>query len=140
MILIVSANEDIHATSVMRELTRQGSSATLLDMRDIPTRAMLSLAYDHDGDRRALTLPDTALDLDDINVVWWRRPQAYEPAPDISDPEAHNFVFHECEEAMQGLWLTLDAAWINPPDKDDRAARKAWQLDLARRCGLCMHA
>ena len=136
MILIISAQEDIHATTVQNALHQRGHDATILDLRDFPTKSALSLAYGHDNDRRLLSHSGGSIDLDAVNVVWWRRPQAYVPAADIAEPEMHNFVFHECEEAIQGLWLTLDATWINPPGNDERAARKAWQLDVARACGL----
>jgi hypothetical protein len=36
------------------------------------------------------------------------------------------------------MWSLLDATWMNPPDHDERAGRKAFQLKVAREAGLAI--
>lgn len=136
MIITVSANEDVHAVAVMHHLARLGAEAAVLDLRAFPRDAALSLGFGPDGGERTLRLHDRTFDLREAGAVWWRRPQPYGLDPAVTDPRASAFALHECHEAIEGLWLTLDAFWINAPARDAAAARKVWQLDVARACGL----
>ena len=138
MIFIVSGLEDVHAQAVLAALTRDGAEAAVIDMRAFPRDAALSLGFGGPDDDRTLTLGGRAHDLRAVRAVWWRRPQPYGVDAAITDPAAHNFVVHECHEAIEGLWRSLDAEWINEPARDEAAARKVWQLDVARGCGLAI--
>ena len=80
-----------------------------------------------DGVRRDLTA---------VRAVWWRRPQPLELDAAITDPDDRSFAYGECHAAISGLWPCLDARWMNDPDRDERAARKAWQLKVAAGLGL----
>jgi glutathione synthase/RimK-type ligase-like ATP-grasp enzyme len=80
-------------------------------------------------------LPNS-LELADCHVVWWRRPQPYAIDPAILDPQNRNFAMVEAHSAFSGLWLTLEAFWINHPTRDDEAARKVYQLKIAQQVGL----
>ncbi len=77
-----------------------------------------------------------SLDFADCRVAWWRRPQPFALDPGISDPESRNFAMVEAHSAFSGLWLTLDAFWINHPTRDEEAARKVYQLRVAQDLGL----
>lgn len=138
MIFIVSGLEDVHAQAVLAALTRAGADAQVIDLRAFPRDGALNLAFGGEDDARTLSLGGATHDLRAVRAVWWRRPQPYGVDPAITDPAAHNFVVHECHEAIEGLWRSLDAAWINDPARDDAAARKVWQLDVARACGLAI--
>lgn len=136
MIFIVSGLEDVHAQAVLTALARDGADAAVVDMRAFPRDAALALGFGGADDDRTLTLGGRTHDLRAVRAVWWRRPQPYGVDPAVTDPAAHNFVVHECHEAVEGLWRSLDATWINDPARDEAAARKVWQLDVARACGL----
>lgn len=122
---------------VLDLLAGAGSRAVLLDLGELPSRACLSIEYD--GGRA----PDIrygrsfadALPLDQVESVWWRRPQA----PDLSavtDAQVSLFTANEWNEAINGLWHLLDARWMNDPVRDDAASRKARQLHVAAQVGL----
>lgn len=136
MILIVSATADAHAAAVVAELNRRGAGTALVDMSHFPRDGALALGFGGGPTERRLTLEGSDIDLTSVRAVWWRRPQPYGLHPAMADPVARNFALHEVHEAVEGLWLTLDAAWVNDPARDAAAARKVWQLDLARDCGL----
>src|SRR5262249_26248171 len=76
------------------------------------------------------------VDLREVRAVWWRRPQSYELGPEMIRPSHRSFAYNECHEAWSGLWQTLDVFWVNHPLKDQAAARKAYQLDVAKAAGL----
>lgn len=134
MILILSHAEDPHALVVMQHLDRLGAEHRLLDLSRFPRDARLQCRYGADG--VALTLDDrdgSTIDFAAVRAVWWRRPQPY----GFEDQAASlGFAANECDEAMQGLWLALDARWLNPPLEDGAAHRKSWQLKLAVALGL----
>ena len=138
MILVVSSATDAHASAVRAELSRAGVESHLLDLRAFPTRLDLSLHYasDHSGPRRLHCREGCDLDLREVGAVWWRRPQPFELGGDLVRPSYRTFAYNECHEAWAGLWQTLDAFWVNPPLKDEAAARKAYQLDVAKSAGL----
>jgi glutathione synthase/RimK-type ligase-like ATP-grasp enzyme len=73
-----------------------------------------------------------------VRTVWWRRPQPFELGGELVRPSYRAFAYNECHEAWSGLWETLDAFWVNHPPKDEAAARKAYQLDVARSAGLAI--
>jgi hypothetical protein len=54
----------------------------------------------------------------------------------INDPDALTFAHSEWHEALHGLYELIDAPWMNEPRRDERASRKALQLQVASRLGL----
>lgn len=138
MLLIVSRAGDSHTGVVLGRLAEIGLPTELIDLSNFPQRASMSLSRgtqrraDHDielaGGRR--------LSLDAVKVVWWRRPQGFELHPEIRDPGYAMFAQSETQEAFAGLWPSLDVFWINDPEKDRLAGRKAWQLRLAAELGF----
>lgn len=138
MILVVSSTVDEHATAVLQQLDRIAAPATLLDLASFPGRMSMRQAYDPDGDdSTTLTLANGhAIDLASVNVVWWRRPRPFEVDAAIRRPGHRMFAYNESHEAFAGLWLTLDADWVNHPTSTETAARKPYQLRLAQAVGL----
>ena len=127
-----------HALAVIDRLRADGREVVLFDLSDFPVRAAVSIDY---GDDIAPGLEyrmdgAEALDLATTTAVWWRRPQAPDVTP-ISGWQVAQFAAGEWSQAIAGLWQLLDRArWMNDPAKDDIASRKAYQLRIARECGL----
>jgi glutathione synthase/RimK-type ligase-like ATP-grasp enzyme len=76
------------------------------------------------------------IDAGELRAMWWRRPQPYQPSPELATQQDRMFVVGECDAAVSGLWSCLDAVWVNDPDRDAAASRKMWQLKLAAELGL----
>jgi glutathione synthase/RimK-type ligase-like ATP-grasp enzyme len=138
MILIVSSPADPHAAAVLAALDARGAEARILDLSRFPAHGALSMRFGDGARERRLTVDGADIALDAVRAVWWRRPQPYGLDPAIADPETRTFTVHEVHEAIEGLWLTLDATWVNDPANDTKAGRKLWQLDVARACGLAV--
>jgi glutathione synthase/RimK-type ligase-like ATP-grasp enzyme len=134
MILILSHADDPHAEVVMHHLQRRGAAHALLDLSRFPRDARLQCRYGAAGTAMALDDRDgSRIDFSAVRAVWWRRPQPY----GFEDQTMNvGFAANECDEAMQGLWLALDARWLNPPLADGAAHRKTWQLKLASELGF----
>ncbi len=139
MILVVSHAGDPHATRVIDVLHAGGHEVLLLDLSALPGRAALTLDY-ADPCRPALEYrpaEGSPVDLGRVHSVWWRRPQVADVST-VGDFDARLFTANEWNEAINGLWLLLDVPWCNPPDRDEMAGRKAWQLRVASEIGLAV--
>jgi hypothetical protein len=136
-VLVISHEHDVHATRVLEVLRRRGYEAHLIDLGQLPAEATLSVDYRNPTAPVATWRPaeGEAVDLTAATAVWWRRPTHPELAG-ITDPDAYGFAHGEWHEALNGLYQLLDSArWMNPPDVDARASRKAYQLRTASRLG-----
>jgi glutathione synthase/RimK-type ligase-like ATP-grasp enzyme len=138
-ILLVSHPHDVHALEVLRRLERRGADALILDTGRIPCETRLTIEHAvHRGWNGAALVDGRSVDLTRVRSVWWRRPQPFTLHPELGGPEDRSFAAAETQAAVAGLWSLLDARWINDPDRDDRAGRKAWHLAVARAAGLAV--
>lgn len=137
MILVISNQGDDHATTVMDRFAHMGVSAVLMDTAAFPHQSAVEMRYEP-GREAALTatINGTDHDLASTRTVWWRRPQPITLHDDITGPEDREFAFGECHAALTGLYSCLDAHWVNQPERDDIASRKAYQLKIADAVGL----
>jgi glutathione synthase/RimK-type ligase-like ATP-grasp enzyme len=138
MILVVSHAGDEHYRAVAAALARAGAAHALLDTARFPQETRLALAYGGGG-RSTLELPGgTTVHPGEVSAVWWRRPLPYVPHPERQRDAG--LVRRECHEAMAGMWLALDALWVNHPSFDEAATHKPYPLALAERLGLIVPA
>lgn len=137
MILIISSEHDDHAQAVLDRLHESETKTRLLDLSDFPQNHQLSIRYDRSGGQQVVLVRESdTLTLTDCDVVWWRRPQPFALHPTIDTHVDHNFAYTECQAAVDGLWRTLDAVWINNLAKNAEAAHKVYQLQLAQSVGF----
>jgi glutathione synthase/RimK-type ligase-like ATP-grasp enzyme len=136
-VLILSNADDVHAQTVMAALAAQGVNTELVDLSEFPGQLALCMEF-YGKDCRRFELRRRnggVLDLNSVNSVWWRRPQPFRLP--LSMSQAHQrFALSEAATAFQGLYQSLDAYWVNEPDRDAVAAHKPYQLALAQRIGL----
>lgn len=137
MILIISHLADPHATTVLDHLARLGADTILFDTARFPREIRLDIRH-ASGQRSAASAVINGIrrDMSAVRSVWWRRPQPFEVQADIAGSEDRGFAFGECHAAITGLWSCLDARWVNNPECDEVAARKAYQLKVAAGLGL----
>lgn len=134
-IAIVSHAADDHAAAVARALLASGSSARLIDLGAFPVDMRLSFAVNGVAAQASLLEDRRTIDLADLNVVWWRRPQPH-VLDTALDPLVAAFTYSECHEAMAGALHSLDTHWVNPPAADEIAHHKPLQLKVAHQLGL----
>lgn len=137
MIIIISHPADDHAQAVQAELAVLGEESVLVDTALFPRHSSLALHY---GDPAGCTFRyhdarGGLIDLGAARAVWWRRPLPLELDPRIP-PDEIAFTWTECAEAINGLWHTLPAFWMNDPGRDEVATHKSHQLHIAQQVGL----
>lgn len=139
MILAISSSEDEHARAVLQQIAIRGGNARLMDLSEYPQKAEVSICYDQEENcfsYRNLGTNSPELDLRDCRVIWWRRPQPFELHTELMDTQDRSFAYSEIYSTFSGLWLALDTHWINHPTRDEEAARKVYQLRVARETGF----
>jgi len=137
MILIVSHSADTHATAVIEHLGRLGADVVLFDTARFPQDIRLEIRHENRArSSSSAVIGGVRRDLSAVRVVWWRRPQPFELHQDLADSEDRGFAYGECHAAITGLWSCLDAKWVNNPERDEVAARKAYQLKIAAELDL----
>ena len=136
MILVISHAHDPHALDVIERMRARGAPVRLFDTGRFPRETRLSISHDREGWTARLFDNGEDYDLAAVRAVWWRRPQPFDVDAAIVGAADRGFALAEAAAAISGLWALLDAEWVNDPERDERAARKAWQLRVARECGL----
>lgn len=56
------------------------------------------------------------MDLDDIRSIWYRDPTAFDFPANLSAPE-RRFAFREARLGFGGVLASLDALWVNHPNR-----------------------
>jgi glutathione synthase/RimK-type ligase-like ATP-grasp enzyme len=137
-VLIISSERDEHAGAVATELSRLGVEHHLLDLAEFPENVGLVLRYTNEASPVALLRAVGGVDIDlaSVGAVWYRRPQPFVIPDSLNRPSHRTFAYNESHEAIAGLWQMLDVFWMNHPTRDEVAARKAYQLGVARSSGL----
>jgi glutathione synthase/RimK-type ligase-like ATP-grasp enzyme len=136
MILILGGSDDDHIARVTEHLSAE---AVILDLSQFPVSTGLSAKYDcpHESVCGRFLLPDgTDLHLGDVGAVWYRRIRPFGLHENLADETARLFAWSESNEAILGIWYSLECYWMNPPLADEAAQRKVRQLQVARQVDL----
>src|SRR5262245_58522665 len=134
MILIVSFERNEHVEQVRRHLT---VPAVVVDTAWFPSSLGVDARFSRDTESMQLTLPDgSRIDLSRVGAVWYRRISPLGIHDDVTDQTARLFAWSEANEALLGLWYSVNCFWMNSPIADEVAQRKLRQLQVARSVGL----
>ena len=120
----------------MLELERRGEDVVRFNTEDVPSKAGIVLKLGTGLSGGLVEVDGRRLPLEEVRSVWYRRPAAPEPPPQITDPDERRFVAEESEEALFGLWRTLDCLWVSHPDALEAASYKPAQLRAASALGF----
>lgn len=137
MILVVTRPNDPPVARALAELARRGVPVMRFDPARLATDARLTLWHGRDARRLVIAADGSELDLDEVDAVWYRRPNLAEVSSAVTDPGLRDFVREETNELWLALWDTLDCPFVSSrPSQLIRAGRKPWQLAVASRLGL----
>ena len=134
MIIIVGFESDPHVQEVKSHLS---SDAVVFDTSEFPASIRLDSRFRMEAEGQRFLLADgRVLDLDSVGAVWYRRLKPLGLAPAITDATSRLFAWSEANEALLGVWYSMECFWMNSPVADEVASRKIRQLQIARRIGL----
>jgi glutathione synthase/RimK-type ligase-like ATP-grasp enzyme len=142
MILVVSPEQDVHTQAVRRSLAQLGATVALLDLAEFPQQAQVALRIGATQSESEQRVSDYHRDLNlaECQAVWWRQPQPFVLHPELTDRVYRSFAYLECQATITGLWLALDAFWVNHPLRAEEALRKPYQLKMAQQAGFAVPA
>jgi len=134
VILLIGFESDMHVQEVRSHLSAE---PLVFDTAEFPASTRLDASFSRDSESLRISLKNgQTLDLDDVGAVWYRRINPLGLDPVITDSTARLFAWSEANEALLGVWYSLDCFWMNAPTSDEVALRKIRQLQVARRIGL----
>ncbi|HHJ16933.1 MAG TPA: hypothetical protein ENJ80_09570 [Gammaproteobacteria bacterium] len=134
MILIVSFENNEHVEQVRAHLKTE---SVLVDVAWFPTRLSLNAELNDQSQSLRFLLPDgRPIRLEEVGAVWYRRIKAMDLDSRLTDNTARLFAWSECNEALLGVWYSMNCFWMNPPVADETSQRKILQLQTARQVGL----
>lgn len=137
VVLIITNNDDVHATSVIDRLHSMGQASYRFNTERFPLNAALTVMF-KGGVSGFISTTEGPLDLNRVKSVWYRRPTApfIEPGS-ISDGYAQ-FIKNESGAALWSLYTTLEVFWMNPPLTNRYLVQhnKLFQLKVAGQIGL----
>lgn len=131
MLLVVTERGDLTADWLVLELKRRDVPFLRFNTEDYPQHVGLTWR----PDRTELAFGGRCLALEDVDAVWWRRPVPPRMPADLPPAQAQ-WAAREAQEALMGAWRTLDAFWVNHPDRNRLAECKPEGLRTASALGF----
>jgi hypothetical protein len=132
VLLVVTQRGDVHADWVVLEHKARGALFKRFNTEDYPLAACVR--WTEDG-HAMLGFGGTECDLAAVRAVWYGRPAPPVVADELPAPKAE-WARGEAREALMGVWRTLDALWVNHPDRNRVAESKPLQLRAASAVGF----
>lgn len=132
MLLVVTSREDLTADWLILELEKRATDFVRFNTEDFPTRTRL--VWRPSGATLQLEASGLSVDLAEVSAVWYRRPVPPR-LPDLP-PARAEWAEREAREALDALWQTTDALWVNRPDRNQMAGYKPEQLQRAATLGF----
>lgn len=132
MIVIFSNPGDLHARAVRAALAPEAASR-VVNLAAFPKSTTVSITFNGES---LLALSDDGgrFDFGDCRAIWWRRPGRFSFDGNMRLGD-RDFAYRECDDALNGLLQSLSIQWLNRPWDHLRAARKVYQLHVARTLG-----
>jgi hypothetical protein len=123
--LIITNREDFAADYLILKMMEVNLPCLRINSEDVDK---WSIKYDP-SDQIEIKYEDNVFELKDVKGIYFRR------APSIfnhfNDEKNASYLWRECREFFEGIYLTLNAKWINPIFETYKAERKLYQLRLA---------
>ncbi|OLT20422.1 hypothetical protein BJF78_35525 [Pseudonocardia sp. CNS-139] len=135
-VLVLAADTDRTADSVVSGLTEQGTPVLRVDTSWFPQRMNLSVEFEDGSCRGTLWTEHHTVDLSEVRSVWVRTPSAYSFSEEMSAAE-RDFARREAKIGVGGALMALPGVlWVNRPDMAATAVYRPLQWQVAARCGL----
>ncbi|MEV6744160.1 ATP-grasp ribosomal peptide maturase [Streptomyces sp. NPDC051080] len=135
-VLVVAARDDWPTDRVVKALTDGGAEVFRMDTAEFPQELTLAGRIDaRQGWAGGLTTAHRAVDLADIEAVYYRAPNPFALSPAMSEAE-RRFAAAQARVGLGGIITALDCRWVSHPAAMSRAEYKPLQLATARQAGL----
>jgi len=138
-LLIVTSKNDAHADAVIRELNQTTVNPIRLNSDDFIQNSQYSYSWDSTGEicNQFLAFHDSLRTVQEINVIWWRKPQDYQVYDSVTDEWAVKY----CQSETNFLLLSLPgiypyAKWVNNYHDLRYPSQRINQIPIAKQLGI----
>jgi len=139
-VLVVTNQDDLHASAVIEQLNAMGASVFRLNTEHLLTHYRLGLFQDPiKGDTLSIRhlSPERTVTFSTIGSVYFRRPAPVEPPPSMTDEAAMTIVASESNHLLKWLYAYLEPKWWFASFATlERLKSKPIQIRAARNVGL----
>jgi glutathione synthase/RimK-type ligase-like ATP-grasp enzyme len=130
--LIIAPNDDDHAWYVSDHIAGLGHKSRVVGLEEYP-RHSIRLEGSSPG---VLSADLLEISMEEVDVVWWRRPLMPEAPGEVWDPRMREFIVAEWRHSLLGLFHSLGCPIVNDPMAEAIANYKVCQLASAKASGL----
>ncbi|MGH3696309.1 MAG: MvdC/MvdD family ATP grasp protein [Pseudonocardiaceae bacterium] len=134
-VLILARDLDPTADRMVTMLTERGVEVFRVNTAWFPTQMQVSAELRDARWHGVLTTPHGALNIGEVQAIWYRSPEAYRMPPELSSAEAQHARI-EAKYGLGGILASLPGLWCNHPSRVADAAYKPVQLVRAAAAGL----
>ena len=134
---ILTLKDDLHAYIVRDHLEKHfATSASIVEVDNLVGKN--SFNWSNTSASPCVPSLDGALNVDAIDLVWWRRSRADQLASTgFDDPAASDLINQDWRGALRAILLNKkDIQWVSDPVATEAASFKLSQLEIAHRCGF----
>lgn len=136
-VLIITHSQDNESIPmVIKAIESHGERAYRFDTDRFPTQIKLDICYGRGEERLMLVSETETVDLQKVNAVWYRRIAIGSRIPVTMEPQMRQASVQESRDTVLGLLASLEAFYLDPITKVERAKNKQLQLKIAQKIGL----
>ena len=136
-ILIITHSQDNQSIPmVINAIKKNGGKAFRFDTDRFPTQVQLDIYYGRGEEKLVLTSERETIDLTEVSAVWYRRIAIGANIPTTIDSQVRQTSIQESRVTVRGLLASLQAFYLDPIIKIEKAKNKQLQLKIAQKIGL----
>jgi glutathione synthase/RimK-type ligase-like ATP-grasp enzyme len=138
-LLIVTSEDDIHTDALIEKLQSSDIEPIRLNSQSFISKSQYHFAWDIDGNitDRNLHFNDSLRSAEDIEVIWWRKPQDYHPHASVNDHWAIKYAQDETKSLLLSLrGLFPKAKWVNDYHNLHLPSNRINQIPVAQQLGI----
>ncbi|NEQ69806.1 MAG: hypothetical protein F6K21_30805 [Symploca sp. SIO2D2] len=135
-ILIVTSESDIHADVVIKELQQSTVKPIRLNSESFIQKSQYCYEWEASGNlsQSWLSFADSLREVEDVAVIWWRKPDDYLVSPEVQDDWAVKYCQEETKSLIHSLsGLYPKAKWVNNYYNMRLPANRINQIPIAQK-------
>jgi hypothetical protein len=134
-ILILAPEQDAHTRAVCIELDKLKAKYVIWSSSKIPQESTLGFELGGDECASHVAIDSRQFELEAFDTIWYRRP-GRPKSGHMPKRWLEGLVNWESGRALEGIYRTLPAFWVNNPQAQQEALIKVHQLKSAQDVGL----
>jgi glutathione synthase/RimK-type ligase-like ATP-grasp enzyme len=136
-VLILSSQEDVHATRVEHLLLAHGVKTQFWRFDPFVHDCQLNFSISDNQNVFQFCMDNAPVDMSSFDSIWFRRPGTLQ-SKKFFQPWIEEMMIVEARQALLGMLYALPCLWVNYPGRDTTATLKLFQLQVAKNVGMTL--